>query len=154
MEKEKTENLIKIMQAFLEGKTVEERVVFLNNRTAGWVKHTGNDWNTTKYEYRIKPKPQYRPFKDKNECWEEMQKHQPFGWVKLYDCYNLITEVDIYNEKLFIDGGYFDFKSAYKNITFADGTPFGIKDNIPKKAAEKIVAEINECGGKAFIEKN
>lgn len=27
-------------------------------------------------------------------------------------------------------------------------------DNLSKKAAEKIVAEINACGGKAFIEKN
>ena len=206
MEKEKTENLIKIMQAFLEGETVEERVVFLNNHTAGWVKHTGNDWNTTKYEYRIKPKPQYRSFKDGNECWEEMQKHQPFGWVKISNCYNHITEVN--NENLFINGGYFNLESAYKNIAFADGSVFGVKnddpevkttktytvyvdevfapipfiktiketlhldlkeakniankarkethriDNLSKKEAEKIVAEINTYGGKAFVEKN
>ena len=68
----------------------------------------------------------YRPFNSIEECWQEMQKHQPFGWIKLYDCYNLIAKVDTYNEKLFIDGGYFDLKSAYKNITFADGSKFGI----------------------------
>lgn len=68
----------------------------------------------------------YRPFNSIEECWQEMQKHQPFGWIKLYDCYNLIAEVDTYNEKLFIDGGYFDLKSAYKNITFADGSKFGV----------------------------
>lgn len=206
MEKERTENLIKIMQAFLEGETIEERIVFLNNRTAGWVTHTGNDWNTTKYEYRIKPKPQYRSFKNGNECWEEMQKHQPFGWVKIYNCYNHITEVN--NENLFINGGYFDLESAYKNVAFADGSVFGVKnddpevkttktytvyvdevfapipfiktikktlhldlkeakniadktrkethriDNLSKKEAEKIVAEINMCGGKAFVSNN
>lgn len=143
MEKEKTENLIKIMQAFLEGETVEERVVFLNNRTAGWVKHTGNDWNTTKYEYRIKPKSQYRPFKDRNECWEEMQKHQPFGWVKIFNCYNHITEVN--NENLFINGGYFNLESAYKNIAFADGSVFGVKNNDPEvKKAETYTVYVDE----------
>lgn len=134
MEKEKTENLIKIMQAFLEGETVEERVVLLNNRTAGWVKHTGNDWNTTKYEYRIKPKPQYRPFKDQNECWEEMQKHQPFGWIKIKDDYFSITEIDKIDNEVYVDTCYYTFKFAHENFTFADGTPFGIKDNIPKKS--------------------
>lgn len=143
MEKEKTENLIKIMQAFLEGETVEERVVFLNNRTAGWVKHTGNDWNTTKYEYRIKPKSQYRPFKDGNECWEEMQKHQPFGWVKIFNCYNHITEVN--NENLFINGGYFNLESAYKNIAFADSSVFGVKNNDPEvKKAETYTVYVDE----------
>lgn len=143
MEKEKTENLIKIMQAFLEGETVEERVVFLNNRTAGWVKHTGNDWNTTKYEYRIKPKSQYRPFKDGNECWEEMLKHQPFGWVKIFNCYNHITEVN--NENLFINGSYFNLESVYKNIAFADSSVFGVKNNDPEvKKAETYTVYVDE----------
>lgn len=137
MEKEKTENLIKIMQAFLEGETVEERVVLLDNRTAGWVKHTGNDWNTTKYEYRIKPKPQYRPFKDGNECWEEMQKHQPFGWIKIDEEYTNITKLDCKDSSFFAEGLWHQIcrdNVSENNITFADGTPFGVKDNIPKKS--------------------
>ena len=31
--------------------------------------------------YRVKTKPTYRPFKDNEECWNEMLKHQPFGWL-------------------------------------------------------------------------
>ena len=27
----------------------------------------------------------YRPFKDVKECWKEMNKHHPFGWVKSKD---------------------------------------------------------------------
>ncbi len=76
MDKEKTENLIKIMQAFLKGEVIEERVVILDNRTAGWITHTGDDWNTTKYEYRIKPTPPYYPFKSTDKCREEMKNHQ------------------------------------------------------------------------------
>lgn len=26
--------------------------------------------------------PSYRPFKNQEECWNEMLKHEPFGWVK------------------------------------------------------------------------
>lgn len=141
MEKEKTENLIKIMQAFLEGETVEERVVLLDNRTAGWVTHTGNDWNTTKYEYRIKPKPQYRPFKSADECWQEMLKHQPFGYIHFADdnlYHNIIMlaseqgcqEAHTRIGNCTVRG----LNEAFHICTFADGTPFGIKDNIPKKS--------------------
>ncbi len=35
--------------------------------------------------YRIKPESKYRPFKDEKECWQEMQKHQPIGWITFQD---------------------------------------------------------------------
>lgn len=42
--------------------------------------------------------PKYRPFKDIEECWNEMKKHEPFGYVKSkcdgsYNHYKLITKV-------------------------------------------------------------
>ena len=64
--------------------------------------------------------PSYRPFKTEEECWQEMLKHQPFGWIKLA-----------------FRGGYLnlvsrcpqdDFNAEFKKYTFADGTPFGIKE--------------------------
>ena len=79
------------------------------------------------YKYRIKQEPKYRPFKNKEECWQEMLNHKPFAWVKekYSDRYNLITEVNGLSIKvkeacLFTDG--------VKYYTFADGTPFGIKE--------------------------
>ena len=83
--------------------------------------------------YRVKPEFKYRPFKDAEECWAEMQKHQPFGWIYDGGYRSSIvsicdTTVDIVNistndimECLFsemIEEGY----------TFSDGTPFGIKE--------------------------
>ena len=208
MKKETTENLIKVMQAFLKGEAVEQRAVISDNHASGWFTHTGNDWNTAKYEYRIKPKPQYRPFNDIEECWQEMQKHQPLGWVKIHGIYYNINEVDGIDKKLYIGTYYYTLESAYADITFADGKPFGVKnddlevkttetytvhvdevfalisfiktiketlhldlkeakniadkarkethriDNLSKEEAEKIVAEIKVCGGKASVEKN
>ena len=201
MEKEITENLIKVMQAFLKGEAVEQRAIISDNYASGWFTHTGHDWNTAKYEYRIKPKPQYRPFNDIEECWQEMQKHQPLGWVKIHGIYYNINEVDGIDKKLYIGTYYYTLESAYADITFADGKPFGVKttetytirvcklvapitivkavketlhldlkeakdivdkarketcriDNLSKEAADKIAAEINTCGGEAFVEKN
>ena len=70
--------------------------------------------------YRIKPEQKYRPFKNAEECWEEMQKHQPFGWTKLKGEieYSFITDV---NDNI-------NYSDAIRDYTFADGTPFGIKE--------------------------
>lgn len=89
MNRNQAKEFYPIMQAFSEGKAIEcrTRVWELNK---GWKYSTA--WKETEelkfqdtYEYRIKPKSTYRPFKDVEECWAEMQKHQPFGWVKSKD---------------------------------------------------------------------
>ena len=68
--------------------------------------------------YRIKPEAKYRPFKNAEECWQEMLKHQPFGWVKTDSGYEPLWHVNKGD----------DFNLTFKNSTFADGTPFGIKE--------------------------
>lgn len=80
--------------------------------------------------------PAYRPFKDKEECWNEMLKHQPFGWTKrINGGYKQIMSIhiDIFNKQCAGFAGQtgtacFEFEYIYKNYTFADGTPFGIKE--------------------------
>ena len=82
-------------------------------------------WNNT--EYRVKPEPTYRPFKDAEECWHEMQKHKPFGWVKstLFKDLALVNRVTtLYVE---INREIIDYKDALDKFTFADGTNFGVK---------------------------
>lgn len=78
--------------------------------------------------YRIKPEPKYRPFVNAEECWTEMQKHQPFGWVKDRNGSKFVIEnvdsrgfVEVYDE------GTCTFKEVFENRTFVDGLPFGIK---------------------------
>ena len=132
MDKERTKDLIKVMKAFLEGETVEQRVVVSDNYQSGWFTHTGDEWNTNKFEYRIKPKPRYRPFRNQEECWKEMKNHQPFGWIKVGGHYENIVDLKT-GDEIFVNRHYYTWNDAYKEITFADGTPFGIKvtDNCP-----------------------
>ena len=68
--------------------------------------------------YRIKPEAKCRPFKNAEECWQEMLKHQPFGWVKTDSGYVPLWHVN--------EGD--DFNATFEDSTFADGTPFGIKE--------------------------
>ena len=77
--------------------------------------------------YRIKPEQKYRPFRDAKECWQEMQKHQPFGWVKstLFKDLALVKRVTtLYVE---INRDIIDYKDALDKFTFADDTNFGVK---------------------------
>ena len=67
----------------------------------------------------------YRPFKDIDECWNEMFKHAPFGWCKHKEKQRYDNLACVGNNG--IDGE--SFNDAYKIYTFADGTPFGIKED-------------------------
>ena len=81
--------------------------------------------------YRIKPEAKYRPFKNKKECWQEMLNHQPFGWIVDRDSYRTIAICDDVSIEVpsFVNDDFLkSFKEAMDRYTFADGTPFGIKE--------------------------
>lgn len=87
--------------------------------------------------FRIKPEPKYRSFKTKEECWSEMLKHQPFGWViggKDYENFYHIEYVyscnpyNYHRVKLSQNDMSFNYEHMFRDFTFIDGSPFGIKD--------------------------
>lgn len=134
MTRKEAKEFYPILQAFAEGKTIETRRKPTTDNGVtkdGWYEF--NDWTEMKeleywvnVEYRIKPEPKYRPFADAEECWKEMQKHQPFGWVKINsNDFDIITVLNTYVYLNDISISYID---AFDNYTFADGTPFGVKD--------------------------
>ena len=128
MTKEETAECIKVMQAYTNGEIIEEKRFSFD--PTEWVESIDPSWQWYKFDYRIKPRPKYRPFKDSEECWQEMLKHQPFGWLKdKGDGHRtLITVVD--NEDMMALNGRvgWDFWGMMNNYIFADGTPFGIRE--------------------------
>ena len=89
------------------------------------------------YKYRIKPEPRYRPFKTQEECWNEMLKHQPFGFVKskVKGYFHLIGLVQWASELedvmiIFATSEQLarSSRSLFEDFTFADGAPFGVKE--------------------------
>ena len=126
---EQAKKLLPIIQAFAEGKEIEYRK--LGYKCCMDV--TKPTFNIKLFEYRIKSEPKYRSFKDAEECWQEMQKHKPFGWVKDKNkedgTYVMVTKVSDGRDDMVINGNYnWRLDGLLKCFTFADGTPFGIKE--------------------------
>lgn len=76
MTREDAKKLLPVIHAYAEGKTIQFRVC--NDK---WI-DTDDPSFDVGVDYRIKPEPKYRPFKNQEECCNEMFKHQPFGCVK------------------------------------------------------------------------
>lgn len=111
-----------IIQAFSEGKTIQ----FYED--GKWFDIYETDFNYSTDKYRIKPEPKYRPFKTQEECWQEMLKHQPFGWVKekAGETLHIIREI---SDSIVTTDDIDSFKEAMNIFEFKDGTPFGIKED-------------------------
>lgn len=143
MVKEGLEKILPVMQAFVEGKTIQR----YDDKKDDWYDVSSNANIDFCYDYRIKPEQTYRPFKNQEECWNEMLKHQPFGWIysKNRSCYYCIISVEEDRIELspreqsrsetrlkefYLKNYYCFFEEALElfKLTFADGTPFGIKE--------------------------
>ena len=128
---EEAKELLPIIQAYVEGKTVQYEFY-----TDIW-KDIKEPSFRSDVKYRIKPEQKYRPFKTKEECWNEMMKHQPFGWLKSkkdgrFRCIGEVSWSDEF-ETVYITLSTNESLSRssdamFEQYTFADGTPFGIKE--------------------------
>ena len=134
MTREEAKELLQIIQAFAAGKQIQDAIECLTD----WVDtdEINLEYEGKKIKHRIKPEPKYRLFKTKKECWNEMMKHQPFGWLKSKDkdYFRLIGLVQFDSEFKDIVITFATSEnlarsshSIYENYIFADGTPFGIK---------------------------
>ena len=131
MDRNQAKEFYPFLQAFAEGRVIECRT------KPSAVKGTSvpNDWieiNEIGYwdniEYRVKPEPKCRPFKDAKECWSEMQKHHPFGWVKTGESIcRLITLVDVDRIQIGNQNLNWTYAQVFKAFIFMDGQPFGVK---------------------------
>lgn len=127
---EETKERIAVMQAYVDGKQIQGKC-----SDGKWADVPEPSWSING-NFRIKPELKYRPFKDADECWQEMLKHQPFGWVK-YQCdFFQIIHVD---DNLIGYGSacgtilHSKFEDIFKDSTFADGAPFGVKEGVWEK---------------------
>lgn len=135
MTTEEAKRRAELYSALAEGRTIQAQ------------NPSGGEWFDVKIEtlrsiceeinYRIKPEPKYRPFKTQEECWNEMLKHQPFGWVKSkkserhFSIGSVLWNND-FND-VFVTFAFDGMlgrssKSVFEDFTFDDGTPFGIKE--------------------------
>ena len=134
MTRKEAKKIAEAMMAYAEGKNIE----FSRWGAEDWQPCDNPSFQFGSYRYRVQPEPKYRPFQNVEECWEEMKKHEPFGWVKKTcgNC-NFLHIMELYSTGIVINNvdnfGCFKnliktYNVAFVETTFADGTPFGIKE--------------------------
>ena len=124
MTREEAKELLPIIQAFAAGKQIQDTI-------------DGSKWFDTdeinleyegqKIKHRIKPESKYRPFKTQEECWNEMLKHQPFGWVRSTISDNLYP-IESISDEINYNKTFASYNEAFEWVKFADGRPFGIME--------------------------
>ena len=131
MTREEAKRRAELYSALADGKTIQ-----ILNMEGNWVDVEVKKLNyiPETLKFRIKSEPKYRPFKSQEECWNEMLKHQPFGWLKSIRKQEKVHIGRVFEVKDFalitlsINEGINNNSSYFFNeYTFADGTPFGIK---------------------------
>lgn len=133
MTREEAKAFYPILQAFAEGKVIETRT---DPNVVGKGLEDMNDWTEmneiehwNNIQYRVKSEPTYRPFANAKECWAEMEKHQPVGFMKFKDTesgYYMLTSI-ARGVGVGINDSLFSYDRVFDDYTFADGLPFGVK---------------------------
>ena len=130
IKREEAKELLPIIQALAEGKMIQDKIEGVTD----WV---DTDEIILEYEgqrlkHRIKPETKYRPFENVEECWGGMNNHHDFGWVKSKHNghYSNISTVcrSCGEERIIVANSSYTLEQAFRIFTFADGTPFGIKE--------------------------
>ena len=134
MTREEIKRRAELYSALEDGKTIQ-----ILNMEGNWVDVEVKKLNyiPETLKFRIKPETNYRPFKTQEECWNEMLKHQPFGWAKSkkserhFSIGSVLWDND-FND-VFVTFAFDGMlgrssKSMFEDFTFDDGTPFGIKE--------------------------
>ena len=122
MNRKEVKSSLPILQALADDKEIECR------EEDKWYKVLEICNETNPQDYRIKPEPKYRPFKDAEECWQEMLKHQPFGYT-----FDRLNNIRYSITKVATTGVSYDsptvisFAEIFGRFVFADGVPFGVK---------------------------
>lgn len=114
MTREEARRMAEVMFAYAEGKNIQ----FSHWGTEDWQPCVNPTFQFSRYHYRVQSEQTYRPFKDMEECYKEMRKHDPFGIVESKDkshraCIALLPD---------------EFDELFNEYNFADGSPFGVKE--------------------------
>ena len=135
MDRNQAKEFYPILQAYAEGKIIECRTkpsaVKWSSIPNDWTEIKEIEfWNKTEYRIKQQSEAKFRPFNTEEECWQEIRKHEPFIKYKVIesskDVYLIIQRIK--TDGIETDVERLDFETAFEWFTFADGTPFGIKE--------------------------
>lgn len=125
-DREHWEEILPMIHAYVNGEVIQHK----EGMGGEWV-DVGDeeDFDDFAQFYRIKPGPTYRAFETAEECWQEMLKHEPFGWLHNKKTNSFVSAKVIglkAPDEEGVDGVAYSI--VFEKYTFADGTPFGFKE--------------------------
>ena len=130
MSREEAKEMLPIIQAWADGKTVDYYDPSIGWRVSGF--ELDFDKNPKYFRIKSEAESKYRPFKSQEECFDEMMKHQPFGWFRSTYNKSLFNIVGINDNVIKITNTLYKSKETYDSaftcLKFVDVTPFGIKE--------------------------
>jgi len=115
-----TKDMIKIMQDYVDGKTIEVQTADNKWESVGIKKQPNWDWS--RYTYRVKPEAKYRPYKSE----ELIQLKGKWLKSKHYQNSFLITGYSIKDGCVFIGEEWVSRKELLEYWTNEDGSPCGM----------------------------
>ena len=108
-----TKEIIKVLQAFDEGKEIEWKF----RREKFWKEATNPCWNFNSYDYRIKPQPKFVPFDEKDDLIGKIVRNEETN-----SSYLIIGQT---NGGLLIGNGNCSYGFLFQRYTFLDGSICG-----------------------------
>lgn len=126
MTREEARKAARVVLAYANG----ENIQIAHWGTEDWKPCVNPTFQFGNYRYRVQSEPKYRPFKNGDECFEEMKKHESFGWIKSKSSGTYMYISKVYNECIWVGSNHqYGYKSVLNKYTFVDGEPFGIKED-------------------------
>ena len=127
-----TAEMINVMLAYEIGEQIE----YMGKKDSEWLPLFHDPyWDWTQFEYRIKPKPTYRPYKNADEFLQAQSEHGMYLRPSTKAKY--MTPITISGDTITIafplDSGNvytcrYSYGNIFKDFTWQDGTPCGVKE--------------------------
>lgn len=115
MERAETEEAIAIMQAWVDGKTIQYKY---RTEHSVWTDIIGiPKWSWIDTQYRVKPRAVYRPYDSPKECLNDLRCD---GWLRRREGATYYTRICNLDEHI-------NYQKMFREYTYIDGTPFGLK---------------------------
>lgn len=108
-----------MIQAYAEGKGLECR--YKAAPEEGWANSDNPCFDFSMWEYRVKPEPKYRPFKNVEAPAVRV--------VKASHGYFAITGIKKCGIYYGVANNFHGYEYLFTDYLFADGTPFGIEED-------------------------
>ena len=135
-----TSEMIAVMQAFDRGEQIEYRIKDFMRDDEWCDQKEFPEWDWRTFDYRIKPKPTYRSYKNTAEFLAAQKEHGVNLQLKGHNYYGLpiyITDILIGIQWPQSNGNTVDIDVSYEGLlrdyTWQDGTPCGIEELLERE---------------------